>query len=338
MRPLSTILVAAGLGLAGAASALALPQTATANTPPAASVRTAAAADIRVAQLFGESDEEKAARQQHEDNQDSQIASANRKVDDLENTLSHETGQIEQLGHRIEELNSRIARMQKDFDYKLCTLAAQQLGASTDPNAPDALPCAGGGGGQLVAPRPAAPAGPPPSSQSGDEENSAPIHLAPPPGVLGTLPSNRPDNTPPAGRSGVQTGSLNGIAPGNQYEGALHLLAQAQYAEARAQFRAFADSHPDDPNAALAVYWIGDIAYLEKDYQTASRTFAEEIKKYPDSPRAARSMLKLGQSLIAMNQKKEGCTFLVALPKKYPDADPSLAAEATRARKAARCR
>ena len=62
-----------------------------------------------------------------------------------------------------------------------------------------------------------------------------------------------------------------------------------------------------------------NIAYVQKDYPGAARAFAEEIKKYPSSPRAPESMLKLGQSLIAMNQKKEGCTTLGALTSKYPE-------------------
>jgi TolA-binding protein len=49
-------------------------------------------------------------------------------------------------------------------------------------------------------------------------------------------------------------------------------------------------------------------------------------------------MLKLGQSLIAMGQKKEGCTTLDALKSKYPKASDNVTAEARRAHKAARCR
>ena len=117
----------------------------------------------------------------------------------------------------------------------------------------------------------------------------------------------------------------------------MKLLAKAQYDEARSAFRSFADGYPNDELAPQAVYWVGDIAYVQKDYPAAARAFAEEIKKYPDSTRAPDSMLKLGQSLIAMGNKQEGCTALAALPTKYPNAE-NVASRAAAERKAAHCK
>jgi tol-pal system protein YbgF len=118
----------------------------------------------------------------------------------------------------------------------------------------------------------------------------------------------------------------------------MNLLAKAQYDEARAAFRTFADSYPKDDLAPQAIYWVGDIAYVQKDYANASRAFAEELKKYPASPRGPESMLKLGQSLIAMNEKKEGCLALGALPGKYPGASKTVTAQALAERHTAGCR
>jgi tol-pal system protein YbgF len=116
------------------------------------------------------------------------------------------------------------------------------------------------------------------------------------------------------------------------------MLAKAQYDEARAAFRGFADAYPSDELAPQAVYWVGDIAFVQKDYPTAARSFAEELKKYPDSPRAADSMLKLGQSLLALNQKKEGCRALATLPNQYPSASKSITDQALAERKTHGCR
>ena len=91
------------------------------------------------ADLFGESDEEKAAREQHENGQDSQINQLSQRLHDLEESLRQQTGQNEALAHRIQELNDRIDRQQKDFEYRLCTLAGQQLGAGDQSGG--ALPC-----------------------------------------------------------------------------------------------------------------------------------------------------------------------------------------------------
>jgi len=269
---------------------------------------------VHLADLFGESDDEKAARQQHEQSQDAAIAQLTQRVNDLEDSLRRLTGQNELQDHKIADLNAKIDRMQRDFDYKLCTLAAQQLGASGN----DGLPCN----------QPAASA-PAPSQ-----------NLAPPPGVLGTLPSNTPlPLAAPAAGAPAETAPAAASSPNRpQFDAAMNLLAKAQYDQARAAFRTFADTYPRDDLAAQAVYWVGDIAYVQKDYPNAARAFAEEIKKYGSSPRAPDSMLKLGQSLIALNQKEEGCTTLGALPSKYPQASKTVLAQTSAARKAAHCK
>jgi tol-pal system protein YbgF len=264
-----------------------------------------------------------------------------------------------------------MERMQKDYDYKLCTMAQQQLGASGNPGDPNALPCAGAAAApapQGYTPAPAAPIPmqqynpppqqgytpsvttniPPPSTPMSEANNTKPVHLAPPPGVLGTLPANQASGAPatiahPAAShpapppNGIETGMLPSVDVPSQYDNAKKLLAQAQYDEARAAFRSFADSSPQDPQAGQAIYWIGSIDLVQKDYPNASRSFAEALKKYPASPSAPQSMLKLGQTLLAMKQPKEGCTFLGALPAKYPQADKGVLAQAAAARKDAHC-
>jgi tol-pal system protein YbgF len=280
---------------------------------------------VQVAGIFGESDAEKAERlrqQQHEQNQDSTIATLNQRVGDLEETLRRLTGQMEQLDHRVSEFNDRIARMQKDFDYKLCSLSAQQLGATNGAPDQNALPCSGQQSGADSQSQPA---------------STSPQRLAPPPGVLGTLPQSALGSLPASPPAG-EPGALASVDTRGQFDAAMNLLAKAQYDEARAAFRNFADSYPKDDLAPQAIYWVGDIAYVQKDFANASRAFVEEIKKYPTSPRAPESMLKLGQSLIAMNEKKEGCLTLGALPGKYPGSSKTVTAQALAARHTANCR
>ena len=282
--------------------------------------------ETRVAQLFGESDEEKAARlaaEQREQAQSSSIATLNQRVGDLEETLRRLTGQMEELDHRVGEFNDKLNRVRKEFDYRLCALSAQQLGAGATPGEENGLPC----GGSTPSSGTATPyAGAPPSAGGN-------IHLAPPPGVLGTLPRGDPSqqNQPPPNQ-------MASIDRRPQFEQALTMLAKAEYDEARAAFRGFADMYPNDELAPQAVYWVGDIAFVQKDYPTAARAFAEELKKYPDSARAADSMLKLGQSLLAMNQKKEGCRALATLPNQFPAASKSITDQAIAERRAHGCR
>ena len=304
------------------------------------------------AQLFGESDEEKAARQAHEDGQDAQIKQLGDRVQQLEDktrnlteSLSTLTGANEELSHQIQDLRQKMDAQQKDFAYRLCMMSAQQLGAGDQ-----GLNCGGTGtaappSGAVVqgpatamAPGTALPpitdAAPAPSSNSGpgpDNAEETPQQLGKPPGILGTLPAERApaQAAPPPGAS--RGGE-------NQYDRAMNLLGKAQYAEASAAFRSYADANPDDRDlSAQAIYWIGDIAYVQHDYPGAARAFAEQIKKYPNSSRSPDSMLKLGQSLIAEGQTSGGCTTLAALKTRYPKAPPATLAAAAGARKTA-CR
>jgi tol-pal system protein YbgF len=295
----------------------------------------AGAGAYRVADIFGESDEEKAARlaaQQHEQAQDSSINFLRQRNEDLENTVRRLTGQLEQLDHRVTDLNGRIERMQKDFDYRLCTMAAQQLGASDEAAAGPALPCDSGTAFQSSAVPPPATTAPAPGPAAAvapaePRASGEPVHLGPPNGTLTPYSDTPPPSTAAA---------ASDHRP--KFDSAMKLLAKAQYDEARSAFRSFADNYPQDELAPQAVYWIGDIAYVQKDYANAARAFAEEIKKYPDSSRAPDSMLKLGQSLIAMGQKQEGCTALAALPSKYPDASKTIVARAAQERKGSGCK
>jgi tol-pal system protein YbgF len=278
------VLVSAFAGTAGA--------TQTASDAPARA-QSRESRGVQLAGLFGESDEEKAARLR-EDNQDAQIADLKQRIHDLEQSLQQLTGQNEQLGHRVQELRAKLDSQQKDYDYKLCSLSAQLLSAGTAPDqSGESLPC------NLGANAGVAPAGQPMLGSSG---------------TLGMLPQGAAPDTRP------------------QFDAAMNLLAKAQYDEARAAFRTFADENPRDALAARAVYWVGDIAYVQKDYGAAAQAFAEAIKKYPTSSRGPDSMLKLGQSLLALGQKKEGCLTLGAIKSKYPKASASVLSQAGSAR------
>jgi tol-pal system protein YbgF len=335
----------------------------------------------RVAGLFGKSDDEVAAEQaaqQREDAQDASIRDLRQRVSDLEDSVRRLTGQVEVLGHRMQEMKAETARAQKDFEYRICTMAAHQLGASGDQSG-EGLDCGAmqqsgpqsGGQQGSIAPsnNPGMNVGALPGGGSEHYATQSPQRLqpynsaqndsggngrlAPPPGVLGTLNQNdlndvprgpAPRDYPPQDNSAGSTSEAPrqlGDAGGDtraQYNAAMQMLSRARYDDARSAFRGFVDANPNDALAPQALYWVGDIAYVQKDYQNAASAFAENIKKYPTSTRAPDSMLKLGQALIAMGQKQEGCTTLGALKAKYPSASKTIVDQAHSDRKAASCR
>jgi tol-pal system protein YbgF len=141
-----------------------------------------------------------------------------------------------------------------------------------------------------------------------------------------------PSSGPPA----QLNGSLAQGGSSAQYDQAMNLMSRAQYDEASAAFRAYADANPSDSDLApQAIYWVANISFIRQDYAPAARTFAEVIKKYPKSQRAPDAMLKLAQSFMAMGQKSEGCTTLGLIKSKYPDASPQTLGQAANLRKTA---
>lgn len=300
------------------------------------------------AQLFGPSDEEKAREDAQDkgiqdlgtktDQEEARIRALEDKVRGLTESLAQSTGANEELNHRIQVQNDKIEQMQKDFAYRLCTLSAQQMGAG------DSMNCAAAGtasAGAVPPPpgamRPGAALPPIDATGNGQFTNGqggfvtapdpAPANLGRSPGVLGTLPMGSgapaPALTAPAGNSA-------------QYDQAMNLMSRAQYDEAQAAFRAYADANPDDSDLSpQAIYWVGNISYVRQDYAPAARAFAEVIKKYPKSARASDAMLKLAQSFMGMGQKTEGCTTLGLIKTKYPQANPQTLSQAASLRKTA---
>ncbi|MGB8601412.1 MAG: tol-pal system protein YbgF [Rhizomicrobium sp.] len=237
---------------------------------------------VQYAGLFGESDEEKAARlarEKREDDQDAAIADLKQRVSDLESSLQQFTAQNELLTHRIQEMKAATDKMQKDWNYKLCSMSAQLMGVgiSTDNGG---LSCDGSNTGAAM----------------GD------------------------------------TGGIVVPAAHKDYDAAMKLLAKSQYDEALAAFNSFIDANPKDDLAPQALYWVGNISYLKKDYAGAATAFAAGIKKYPKSPRVPDNMLKLGETLIALGQQKEGCLTLAAIKNKTLKAPANILAQATQLR------
>jgi len=303
------------------------------------------------AQLFGPSDEEKAREAAQDEGiqtlqgatqqQDGRIRELEDRVRALTESLSRATGANEELSHQIQQQNDKLDKVQKDFAYRLCTLSAQQLGAG------DSMNCAAAGtpsaGQQAYAPLPGAPRPgdslPPIGAAAPDNApaiapDNGPAVLGRPPGVLGTLPSG-----PPPAIASAPSPSQPGPSGGGsaQYDQAMNLMGRAQYSEASAAFRAYADANPGDTDLApQAIYWVANISFIHQDYAAAQRGFAEVIKKYPKSPRAPDAMLKLAQSFMSLGQKSEGCTTLgLITTKKFPNSSPQTLASAASLRKTA---
>jgi tol-pal system protein YbgF len=224
------------------------------------------------------------------------VSGGSARLNDMEQSLRELRGQVESLSFQVKQLTEQLDIARKESNYRL---GALEGGAPASP-----LPAAGS-----AAAAPAAKSGapnPPVALTTGSNQAGKK------PGTLGSIPSNAP----------VEDDA--GLAPQDQYDAAVDLLSRAQYAEAQQAFRSFVAANPANQLAGPAQYWVGDIAFTQKDYQGSAKAFAVVLKSYAKTPKAPEAMLKLGLSLLELGQKKEGCTTLGALKVKYPAAQKKL--------------
>ncbi|MGH6833354.1 MAG: tol-pal system protein YbgF [Methyloceanibacter sp.] len=121
------------------------------------------------------------------------------------------------------------------------------------------------------------------------------------------------------------------------YQQGYGALLQKDYAGAEGAFRQLLDSHPKDPLAGDAQYWIGETYYVRGQYKNAADAFLKGYKKYKSGQKAPDSLLKLGMALAALGQKDAACSTFDELKAKYPGAPDHIADEAKAERKKAGC-
>lgn len=250
------------------------------------------------------------------------------RLNDVESSLRDLRGQVETLTYQVRQLTEQLDIARKEANYRLGALeGGAPAGAFPAGAAPAAAAKGPAVGGPMVAPAPK-----PQASNS----YGAPINLTPGsgsdgqgqrPGTLGSVPADAlPDEV------------AGGLSPRQQYDAAMELLSRAQYAEAQSAFRGFVAANPANELAGPAQYWVGDIAFTQKDYGGAAKSFADLLKRYAKTARAPDAMLKLGLSLMELGQKKEGCTTLGAIKSKYPNANKAILDRAAKRASEAQCK
>lgn len=143
---------------------------------------------------------------------------------------------------------------------------------------------------------------------------------------------------PPPKQAAVEPGQVLPVGtPQQQYDYARAFLVQQDYPAAEKAFAAFVNTHPDDPLASAAQYWLGETYFVRANYDQAAKVFAEGYQKYPKGAKAPDTLLKLGMSLVELNRKKDACVLFNELNQRYPTAPANVKQLAARERQRAGC-
>lgn len=80
------------------------------------------------------------------------------------------------------------------------------------------------------------------------------------------------------------------------YDQAFRALRETRYADAAEGFDAFLRDHPQSSYAPNALYWLGEVYYVTRDFETALAQFERLQETYPDSSKKPDALLKIGFS------------------------------------------
>ncbi len=108
------------------------------------------------------------------------------------------------------------------------------------------------------------------------------------------------------------------------YDEGIRLLNIGSFDQAGAQFEDLIASHPQDPKAGQAQFWLGDMHFKLGRYEQAASAFLDSFRNWPDGQKAPDSLLKLGMTLANIGKTEEACLSFKQVPARYPGAPPAL--------------
>ena len=136
-----------------------------------------------------------------------------------------------------------------------------------------------------------------------------------------TSPSNPATSNP--GNGAMPTGSsptASGPAPSADtlYSNGLRDITSGKYDLARSEFQDYLKYYGATDLASNAQFYLGEIAYSQKDYNQAVGEYDRVLTNYPRSFKLAPARLKKGMALLELNQKNSGIRELREVVKRYP--------------------
>ncbi|GAC1660924.1 MAG: hypothetical protein NVS9B4_12520 [Candidatus Acidiferrum sp.] len=152
----------------------------------------------------------------------------------------------------------------------------------------------------------------------------------------GPVSSNLPSNNSPA--SSAPLGSLPpaansrsaGSAPSADtlYSNGLRDITSGKYDLARSEFQDYLKYYGDTDLASNAQFYLGEIAYQQRNYAQAVSEYDRVITNYPKSFKLASARLKKGMALIEVGQKASGIRDLREVVRRFPGTEEERRARA----------
>ena len=134
--------------------------------------------------------------------------------------------------------------------------------------------------------------------------------------------ASMPPTSAPAGHSGPAPSA------DTLYSNGLRDITSGKYDLARQEFQDYLKFYGDTDLASNAQFYLGEIAYSQKNYDQAVTEYERVLTNYPKSFKLAPAHLKKGMALIDLGQKTAGVRELREVVKRYPGTEEDRRARA----------
>ena len=153
---------------------------------------------------------------------------------------------------------------------------------------------------------------------------SAPANSIPSTGSPKPSFGNDTNSAPPS------AGSAASPAPSADmlYSNGLRDITSGKYDLARQEFLDYLKYYGETDLASNAQFYLGEIAYHQKQYQDAVAEYDKVLTIYPKSFKLAPARLKKGMALIELGQKTPGIRELREVVRRYPGTEEERSARA----------
>src|SRR5580704_3709927 len=146
-----------------------------------------------------------------------------------------------------------------------------------------------------------------------------------------TSPTSNNTFTPSPSGGGASAGAAPaGPAPSADtlYSNGLRDITSGKYDLARQEFQDYLKYYGDTDLASNAQFYLGEIAYSQRNYDLAVTEYDRVLTNYPKSFKLAPARLKKGMALLELGQKNTGIRELREVVKRYPGTEEERRARA----------
>ncbi len=216
------------------------------------------------------------------------------KIDELQQRLQKLNGQLEDQAHQIEQLNSQLRNFYQDLNQRL-----EKPGVGKSKASEPAVETKASG------------------AQNEINENVVPVATS-----EGEIVEALPDTAVTAAEKNdgdVKPRTDKAYLKEQQmYQTAIDLLPSKKYEASSSKLRDYLRLYPKGVYVANAHYWLGEINFLQKNYDAAEEEFKIVTTKYAKSKRVSDAMFKL--ALVHQNQGRDAQAKkeLNQVVKRYP--------------------